>query len=254
MSDIQITNLNKSYGDKPVLKNINLRIEKGKTLVILGKSGSGKSVLLRHLIGIEKPDSGSILIDEIEMTQADTDLFNTTLMKMGMLFQAGALFDSMNVFENVAFYLRMHPDLESQRNFEEHEITQAVHHALESVGLLGSEHKMPSELSGGMKKRAALARLIAYRPKILFYDEPTTGLDPLTAMQINNLILSTQKQLNATSVVVTHDLCSTMHVADQIAFIDDGKILHHTSKEEFIHLEDPKVQDFLKNAVVEGLQ
>lgn len=149
----------------------------------------------------------------------------------------------MTIGENVSFYLRQH------NRFSEHEIQEKVHNALNMVGLEGTAHLMPSDLSGGMRKRAALARLIVYRPKVLLYDEPTTGLDPITAMQINDLILHIQQELNATSIVVTHDLCSAFHVADRIALNHEGKIAYITTKEEFVRIEDPIVQTFLKNSM-----
>ena len=170
-----------------------------------------------------------------------------------MLFQASALFDSMTVGENTAFYLNQQPDPKLGRFLSKKEIQERVERALALVGLEGTEEIMPSDLSGGMRKRAALARLIVYHPKILLYDEPTTGLDPITAMSINELIVKTQEELNSTSVVVTHDICSTFHVADRIAVIHEGKIIYFTTKEEFMRIEDPLVQTFLKNSIPEGV-
>ncbi|MFN0065569.1 MAG: ABC transporter ATP-binding protein [Chlamydiales bacterium] len=244
---IRIKNLYKSYGTKIVLKGIDLRIETGETLVILGRSGAGKSVLLRQIMGIEKPDSGEIYIDEVPLTPLHGHHLFCALREMGMLFQAGALFDSLTIGENTAFYLKQH-----RRNgikLSDKEIKERVTAALQLVGLEGTEDLMPSDLSGGMRKRAALARLIVYRPKILLYDEPTTGLDPITAMQINDLILKTQNELHATSIVVTHDLCSAFHVADRIAFNHQGEIIHITKKKDFRNIPDPLVQNFLQNAV-----
>ena len=246
---IKIQNLYKRYGKKEVLKGLNLEIASGETVVIVGRSGTGKSVLLKQIMGIERPDAGTIFLDSTCLTKLNEHELYHALKDMGMLFQASALFDSMTVGENVAFYLRQHHSL------SESETNQRVMSALKMVGLEeGTENLMPSELSGGMRKRAALARLIVYRPKILLYDEPTTGLDPITAMQINDLILKTQKDLNATSIVVTHDLCSAFHVADRIALNHGGKILYITTKEEFIKIDDPIVQTFVKNSIPNGVK
>jgi phospholipid/cholesterol/gamma-HCH transport system ATP-binding protein len=197
-------------------------------------------------MGIEKPDSGSIYLDSVCLTDLKESALYSAIREMGMLFQASALFDSMTVGDNVAFYLRQH------RLFPEKEIREKVAIALKMVGLEDTEDLMPSDLSGGMRKRAALARLIVYRPKILLYDEPTTGLDPITAMQINDLIIQCQKELNATSIVVTHDMYSAFHIADRIALNHEGKILYLKPKEEFIKIPDPLVQSFLHNAFLNG--
>ncbi len=243
---IVVKDLYKSYGKKEVLKGLSLEIKTGETLVIVGRSGIGKSVLLKHIIGIEKPDSGEIFVDEINLTSLkEPDLYQVT-RDMGMLFQASALFDSMTVADNVGFYLREH------KFAREKEIKDLVSNALHVVGLEGTENLMPSDLSGGMRKRAALARMIIYGPKILLYDEPTTGLDPITAMQINDLMNQIQKELHATSVIVTHDICSAVHVADRIALSHEGKIVYIATRDEFFKIDDPIVQSFLKNSIPNG--
>ncbi len=249
---IHIRDLYKSFNGNTVLKGVNLDVESGETVVILGRSGVGKSVLLRHILGLEKPDRGSVVINGTEINQLDRYERYQFVTNMGMLFQASALFDSLTVGENTAFYLREHKDARTHQIVDEEEIAKRVKEALRMVGLEGTEHLMPSDLSGGMRKRAALARLIVYRPHILLYDEPTTGLDPITAMQINDLIVKIQQELKATSIVVTHDLCSTFHVAKRIAFIHQGKILYFTDKHAFAEIDDPLVQTFLKNAIPEG--
>ena len=241
---IEVHDLWKSYGALQVLKGLSITVYEGETVVILGRSGVGKSVLLKQIMGIEKPDKGTIIIqgkpvDTVLKPRAKDSL------KMGMLFQGSALFDSMNVGENTAFYLRQH-----ERELPEDEIKDRVDNALKMVGLSDTQKKMPSELSGGMRKRAGLARLIVYRPSIILYDEPTTGLDPMTAMQINELINATKEELNATSVVVTHDIRSALEVGDRLAFHEDGKIERMAPKAEFFKLNDPDIQAFYANAIV----
>ncbi len=239
---IKIQNLWKKFGTLQVMGGLNLEVKTGETLVILGPSGIGKSVLLKHIIGITKPDAGTVEIDGVCITNLEGDKMFETLRNMGMLFQGGALFDSMNVEQNVGFYLSQHG------HFSKKEIGDRVKEALNMVGLPNTEKKMPSELSGGMKKRAALARLIAYRPSILLYDEPTTGLDPITAMQINELIVKTQKELKATSIVVTHDMFSALYVGDRLSLIRDGKIAHIATPDDFLKIDDPLIK-FLYNTI-----
>jgi phospholipid/cholesterol/gamma-HCH transport system ATP-binding protein len=245
---IKIQNLWKRYGNLQVMAGLNLDVQTGETLVILGPSGIGKSVLLKHIIGITKPDAGSVEIDGICITDLEGDAIFKTVHNMGMLFQGGALFDSMNVEQNTAFYLTQHRNPKTKTPFTKQEIAERVHEALDMVGLPGTEKKMPSELSGGMRKRAALARVIAYRPSILLYDEPTTGLDPITAMQINELIVKTQKELKATSIVVTHDMFSALYVGDRLSLIRDGKIAHIAEPDTFLKIDDPLIK-FLYNTI-----
>lgn len=242
---IRARNLWKRYGSIDVLKGLNLETRDGEILVILGKSGVGKSVLLRHIIGIEKPDKGTIEIDGTEITGCNKNDIYHTVRHMGMLFQGSALFDSMTVGENIAFYLRQHGDPETREPIANEIIEERVEEALERVGLQGIKSKMPSELSGGMKKRAALARLIVYRPSIRLYDEPTTGLDPITAQQINELIVQMQVDLKGTSIVVTHDINSALYIADRLALHQDGQLLHIDEPEAFLKIDDPMIH-FLK--------
>ncbi len=239
---IQIRDLWKRFGKLQVLAGMNLDIQEGETLVILGPSGIGKSVLLKHIIGLLKPDHGIVDVDGVRITDlSGPDLFKA-VQNMGMLFQGSALFDSMNVEENTAFYLKQHGDPQTHQKYSKAEIADRVSHALELVGLQGTQKKMPSELSGGMRKRAALARVIVYRPKIVLYDEPTTGLDPIIAMQINELIVKTKEELKATSIVVTHDMFSALYVGDRLALIRDGKIAQIADPETFLKIDDPLIK------------
>ena len=248
---IEIRNLKKSFKKSKVLDGLSLDVQKGETLVILGRSGMGKSVLLKHIIGISKPDEGTIDIDGNRISDLSGPDLYKAVINMGMLFQGAALFDSMNVEANTGFFLEQHGDIASGKKLTEQEIRERVTQALEMVGLAGTQQKMPSELSGGMRKRAALARLIVYRPSIILYDEPTTGLDPITSMQINELIVKTQHELKATSIVVTHDILSAFHVADRLALLDEGKIIHIAEPEAFMKIDNPIIE-FLRKTMTEG--
>lgn len=243
---IHVHDVWKKYGKLEVLKGINLDIFDEETVVILGRSGVGKSVLLRQIIGLESPDKGYVEVDSVRISDLTLRAHRANLKPMGMLFQSSALFDSMDVGENTAFYLKQH-----EPNLPESEVESRVEIALNMVGLTDTQNKMPSELSGGMRKRAALARLIVYRPQIILYDEPTTGLDPITAMQINELINKTKHELKATSVVVTHDIRSALEVGDRLAFHYDGKIAIIAPKHEFFQNNDPILQDFFNNATID---
>lgn len=247
---IKIQNLWKRYGKLQVLEGLDLEINTGETLVILGRSGVGKSVLLKHIIGITKPDKGTIDVDDVRITNLKGPSLYKAVTNMGMLFQGAALFDSMNVEENTAFYLKEHGDPKTGKLYSAKEIEERVAQALEMVDLSGTQKKMPSELSGGMRKRAALARLIVYRPSILLYDEPTTGLDPITAMQINELIVKTQKELKATSIVVTHDILSALFVGDRLALHKEGKIAYIADRDSFMQIDDPIIS-FLRKTISE---
>jgi phospholipid/cholesterol/gamma-HCH transport system ATP-binding protein len=244
---IQIKNLWKRYGNVDILKGLNLEAKQGEILVILGRSGVGKSVLLRHIIGIEKPDQGSIEVDGVMITDLKKNALYRAVKNMGMLFQSSALFDSMNIEENTAFYLKQHGDLVTKKKLPPEVIRQKVKEALAMVGLEGTEQKMPSDLSGGMRKRAGLARLIVYRPSILLYDEPTTGLDPITAQQINELIVQTQNELKGTSIVVTHDIHSALFMADRLALHQDGQIAYIGEPESFMKIDNPIINCLKEN-------
>lgn len=242
---IRVKDLHKSYGKLKVLQGLNLEVYEGETLVILGRSGVGKSVLLRQILGIEDPDKGYIEVAGKKISDMKQSKRYELVKSMGMLFQGSALFDSMTVGENIAFYLREH-----NSDLPETIIKSRVAEALKMVGLENTESIMPSDLSGGMRKRAALARLIVYRPHIILYDEPTTGLDPITAGQINELINQTKSELKATSIVVTHDIRSALKVGDRLAFHHEGKIAQIGLKKEFIKLQDPTLAQFFENAII----
>lgn len=245
---VEFHQVSKSYGPKRVLRGASLKIHRGEVLVILGGSGSGKSVTLKHILGLERPDSGRVIVEGEDITDLpEEELFGIRL-KFGMLFQAGALFDSMNVFENVAFPLREHTEL------SEEEIARTVNEKLELVNLPNAAHLMPVDLSGGMKKRVGLARSIVFDPKMILYDEPTTGLDPITADKINDLIVDLQSKLNVTSVVVTHDIQSAFRVGDRIAFLNEGLFQWIGSMEEARRSEHPLLLEFLETSNVAAAQ
>lgn len=239
---IQIQNLSKSFGTKMVLRDVNLAIEAGETLVIIGSSGGGKSVLLKHITGLLDSDGGKILYDGRETRDMTPDEIEQHQMKFGMLFQSAALFDSLNVLENVGFVLQEH------RGMTDAQIRPIVRDKLRMVGLEGVEHQMPSSLSGGMKKRVGLARAICYDPKVILYDEPTTGLDPINSDVINDLIISMQEKLNVTSIVVTHDMTSAYKVADRIAMLYRGEIIGIGTPEEIQNTKNPVIRQFVSGS------
>jgi len=232
--------LHKSFGPNKVLKGVDLEITRGETVVVLGGSGSGKSVLIRHTIGLHRPDSGEVWVDGTEISSLSEDDLMPVRQKVGMLFQGGALFDSMNVYENIAFSLREHTD------FAESRIAERVAEVLDLVELHGVEELAPSDLSGGMRKRVALARAIAISPQGILYDEPTTGLDPITADAINRLIRNLQRALNVTSVVVTHDIQSAYTVGDRLAFLYDGTLRFVGTVDEATSTADARLKEFLQ--------
>jgi phospholipid/cholesterol/gamma-HCH transport system ATP-binding protein len=239
MSTITLTDVWKSFGPNKVLKGVNLEVKKGEIMVIIGRSGCGKSVLLKHIIGLMKPDKGKIEVFNNDITRMSEDRLRGIREKFGMLFQGAALFDSLNVAENVGFFLFEHTRM------KKNEIMKIVASKLELVGLSGVEGLMPSELSGGMRKRVGLARAIAADPEVILYDEPTTGVDPILAANINRLIRKLQDKLSLTSVVVTHDMASAYYIADRIAMLYDGKIIEVGTPDEIKHTSNPIVRQFI---------
>jgi len=242
---IEIKNLSKSFGQHKVLNSASLRIEKGTTCVIIGRSGCGKSVLLKHIVGILKPDSGKVYVDGKDITNLPEEELDPIRLKVGMVFQGGALFDSMTVAENVGFGLIEHNHIGRQ------ELLERIEESLCMVDLCGVGNLNPSELSGGMKKRVALARAICIKPEIILYDEPTTGVDPITADSINELIKSMHDKLKITSVVVTHDMKSAYRVADRIAMLYQGKIIAEGTPNEIQATDHPIVHQFI-NGLAHG--
>jgi phospholipid/cholesterol/gamma-HCH transport system ATP-binding protein len=236
---IEITDLHKSFGDKKVLKGLSLSIRHGETMVVIGQSGSGKSVLIKHMIGLMRPDRGRIVVGGVDICcLSDKDMYDVR-RKFGLLFQASALFDSLTVAENVSF------GLERYRDYPPDKVREIVRESLDKVGLRGVEDLMPYELSGGMKKRVGLARAIAYGPEIMLYDEPSTGIDPIRADAINDLIIRTQRELEVTSVVITHDMTSAYKVADRIAMLYNGEIVQIGTPDEIRSSANPIVQQFI---------
>ena len=236
---IEIKGLIKSFNTHVVLDNLNLRVNNGETKIVIGRSGCGKSVLLKSIVGILKPDSGSIFIYGKDITKLDERELRSVRKKIGMVFQGGALFDSLNVGENVGFGLIEH------LNIERKEVSRRIEESLSLVGLQGIESLMPSELSGGMKKRVAIARVLCKKPEIILYDEPTTGVDPITADSINGLISNLHDKIKVTSIVVTHDMRSAYKVADNIAMLFQGKIIAEGNSKEIKYSIDPVVHQFI---------
>lgn len=239
---IRLVDVRKSFGGKEVIRGIDLAVNDGETLAVIGGSGSGKSTLLRLMIGLIPPTSGEIWIGDKNIAGLAEEELDEIRLHMGMVFQYSALFDSMTVGDNVAFGLREHTAL------SEEEIKKVVAEKLELVGLPGAESMMPTSLSGGMKKRVSLARAIAFGPEIIFYDEPSSGLDPIMTAKIDELITSTQKALKVTSVVVTHDMHSACRIADRIAMVAAGELVACEPVEEFLKLKDERVREFLAAA------
>lgn len=244
LNAITIADLHKSFGDNHVLRGVNLTVEPGESMVIIGGSGSGKSVLIKHIIGLLKPDRGSILVNGEEVTTMRERQLKELRKKFGMLFQAAALFDSLTVGENVAFALVEHTRLSRA------EIADRVREKLTLVGLPGTEDLFPSELSGGMKKRVGLARALAIEPEVILYDEPTTGLDPIMADSINNLIVEMRERFAITSVAITHDMVSAYKIGHRLAMLYQGKIIFTGTPEECKNTTDPMVRQFITGSSV----
>ncbi len=238
---IQFIGVSKAFGPKVIYDNLNLEIEKGVGFTILGGSGVGKSVMLKMLIGLLKPDEGHIIFDGQEVTTMDEQALAELRQRIAMLFQAGALFDSLNVYENVSYALREH----FYDTMSESDMIERVAWALDLVGLPGIERMDPADLSGGMRKRVALARAIALRPEVVLYDEPTTGLDPINTARVNHLIMGLRQRLNITSVVVTHDMGSAFTISDRLSMVHSGGIIFKGTVEEARNCRDPRMADFI---------
>jgi len=236
---IEVKGLHKSFGEHKVLDDINLKIGTGKTRVILGGSGSGKTVLMKHMIGLLKPDSGQVLVDGEDIVPLTGEPLVEVRRKFGMVFQQAALFDSMTVFDNVAFPLIEHS------KFSPSEIRDRVEAKLKVLGLMEAQKRFPSDLSGGMRKRAGLARALISDPKIVLYDEPTTGLDPITTANVDEMIMEAKQNFGVTSVVISHDIASALRVADEVAFLYEGKIVEDTNPTDLRKSKHPFVEKFL---------
>jgi phospholipid/cholesterol/gamma-HCH transport system ATP-binding protein len=236
---IELKNVSKAFGPMQVLDGINLSIRRAQTTVILGESGTGKSVLLKTIIGLLKPDRGQVIFDGTDLAAQPERELARIRIRFGFLFQGGALFDSMNAGENIAFTLRQHTRMSDEK------IRQIVRNKLRLVGLEGIESKMPAKLSGGQKKRVALARAIAMNPEVILYDEPTTGLDPIRSDVINELIIRLKDRLHVTSIVVTHDMKSAFKVADRVLMLYQGKFIFDGTTDELQHCLDERVRQFV---------
>ncbi len=241
---INIVDLRKSFGYEKILKGVNLKIRRGETIVIIGCSGCGKTVLLRHIIGLVKPDSGILEIDGIDIAKISDNEINKIRRKFGMLFQSAALLNSLTVEENIKLALREHT------NLSEEEMNKIVKNKLEIVGLDGTQNLKPADLSGGMKKRVGLARAVSMNPEIMLYDEPTTGLDPVRSDSINKLILEIENTLNTTSIVITHDMVSAYRIADRVAMLYNGEIIQVGTVQEIKNTDNPIVRQFITGSNV----
>jgi phospholipid/cholesterol/gamma-HCH transport system ATP-binding protein len=237
---IDVQNVYKSFAGFPVLTGINLKMMEGTTTVVLGASGSGKTVLMKHIMGLFKPDGGQVIVDGKNVSTMSRQELAVFRERMGMVFQSSALFDSMTVGDNVAFPLREH-----NSGLSEKEILEKVKEKLAVVELHDVEQKYPAELSGGMRKRVGLARAIIRDPKIVLYDEPTTGLDPLTTESVDDMIIQARERLSVTSVVISHDIGSAFHIADRIAVINEGRIVEEGTPEEVRNTKEPFTRHFL---------
>ena len=236
---IKLVGVEKTFGKQPVLRGVDLTIPEGKLTTIIGGSGSGKSVLLKHIIGLLQPDRGQVLIDGRDIAHLKGQALNEVRKKFAMLFQNAALFDSMTVFENVAFPLREKLRLKGDT------VTRRVEEKLEQVGLKGMGHKFPAELSGGMRKRAGLARALVMEPEIILFDEPTTGLDPLLAKSIHDLIVGMQQQFRFTAVMVSHEIPEIFGISDYVAMLKNGRIAEMAPSSEFVKTTDEEIREFI---------
>lgn len=242
MIKISIENLHKSFGENSVLRGLTLDVYEGEILCIIGKSGTGKSVIMKHLVGMIEPDSGTIKVDGELFTGCAEETRNRIISKYGILFQGAALFDSMNIYDNVAFGLR-------RKGTGEDIIKTTVEESLFNVGLAGTGGLFPSDLSGGMQKRAALARAIAVKPQIMIYDEPTTGVDPITGGAVDRLIMQMKALYSITSIVVTHDMDSAFRIADRIAMLYEGSIIITGKPDEIKNSDNPYVKQFVEGTI-----
>lgn len=239
---IKLEHVFKSFGEKKVLQDVNLNIGKGETFLIIGRSGAGKTVLLKNIIGLLRPDSGKVFIDGVDTTKLDKKDFEKVRYQFGLVFQSSALFDFLTIEENVGFFLYQHT------NFKKADIRKKVKETLALVGLEGIEDMYPYQLSGGMKKRVAIARAVIYNPKIIIYDEPTTGIDPIAVDKVVSLIEDLHQRLSITSLVVTHDLEVGLKISERIAFLLGGKIIFQGKKDELKGTNDPRVMQFLNGS------
>lgn len=236
---ITIEHLQKSFGTHKVLNDVNLTVRKKENVVVLGKSGSGKSVLIKCIVGLIQPDSGKLNVFGKDISSLESDELNETRMKIGFLFQSGALYDAMSVKENLEFPLKRNKSGLTQK-----QISERVHEALENVGLIHALNKMPSELSGGMRKRIGLARTFILKPDIMLYDEPTTGLDPVTSKEISNLIIEMQRKYGISSIIITHDMPCAKMTGDRLVVLKEGRIQQEGSYSELENSDDSWVRDF----------
>ena len=245
---ISVIGLHKSFGDKKVLVGIDLDVVQGESMVLMGGSGAGKSVFIKHLIGLLQPDEGHVVVDGVDLTLASPEAVLALRKRFGMSFQEGALFDSMTVFDNIAFPIRRHTDKGAE------EVAARVRECLELVRLPGTEDKMPSELSGGMRRRVGFARAIALSPEILLFDEPTTGLDPVTSASIGRVINQLRAELDVTVVTISHDMSLAYRIADRIAMMRRGRILVVDTPDRFAENQDRFVRGFLEGELPEVLE
>lgn len=238
---LEVREIHKSFGDNHVLRGLSLSVNRGDSLVILGGSGAGKSVLMRHLVGLYHPDRGQVFLDGVDMASLSRKEMRQFRSKMGMTFQEGALFDSMTVFENIAFPLRRH-----QRKMSQKDVARRVEECLDMVGMPSVAKLLPGELSGGMRRRVGFARGIALKPEFILFDEPTTGLDPILTTVISDIIVHLRENLNATTITITHDIRSAEAIATDVAMLFKGEVIQQAPRDDFFKSEDPIVRQFVR--------